>query len=199
MTSVLGQHKKMLFAWGIIVAIVAVGISAFFPIQYSATSQVLIISHTQTGVDPYTQAKAAEQIGANLAAVMGTTDFFNLVMNNPAVSFDKTMWQALSDRDQRKDWQRDVKPSVVYDTSLLSITAYASGPAEAVNLSEATAETLVTDGWQYIGENIDLKEVDKPIASRFPTRPDFLVNGLAGFVVGVLAAGVWLTYYMKKR
>jgi capsular polysaccharide biosynthesis protein len=197
MWSFLKKHSTLLLVWGLIIGTVAVGLSLLFPLQYSATSQVLIISRNQSGVDPYTQAKSAERIGENLVEVIQTTDFYGKVMEAKTLVFNKDLWKNLSVRDQRKDWQRDVRSEVVYGTSLLRITTYATTPEEAVNLSNAVSQTIVSRGWEYVSGDVVLKQVDDPLASRFPARPNFILNAFAGFAIGVGLLSLWLLKYRR--
>ncbi|MFA6105277.1 MAG: Wzz/FepE/Etk N-terminal domain-containing protein [Patescibacteria group bacterium] len=197
MFSVLRKHLNLLILWGVIVAVLAGAISFVFPLQYSAVSQVLIISRDRAGVDPYTQAKSAERIGENLAEVIKTTDFYDKVMESTAVSFDKDKWKNYSERQQRKNWQRDVKPETVYGTSLLKVTTYATTPDEVKNFCNAVVQTLTSRGWEYIGGDVVLKQVDNPLVSMFPNRPNVVANFLAGFVIGFLLSALWILKYRR--
>lgn len=197
MWNVFHKHIGLLLVWGVIFSMVVAGLSFLLPLKYSATSQVLIISRDRTGVDPYTQAKSAERIGGNLAEVMKTSDFLNKVLLQTDAAFDKDFWTKLDDRTQRLEWQRNVETEVVYNTSLLKITTYASSKDEAVRLSGAVATTIVSHGWEYVGGDILLKQVDNPLPSRLPARPNFILNGLAGFIIGVLVAGLWIVRYKR--
>lgn len=196
MLSVLARHLKLLSVWGLVVAVIAAGISLLFPLQYSAVSQVLIISRGQGGVDPYTQAKAAERVGENLSEVMRTSDFYGKVMES-AVSFDKDSWKKLTERAARKKWQKDVRPESVYGTSLLKVTVYGPTQAEAISFSNAVTQTVASRGWEYVGGDVVLKQVDNPLVSRLPTRPNLIVNAVAGFFIGVFLSGLWLVWYKK--
>lgn len=197
MWTIFRKHFWLLFVWGLIFGAVAVGISLFFPLQYSASSQVLIISRDRSGVDPYTQAKSAERIGSNLVEVIGTTDFYNKVLSAKSAEFNKAYWTKLDAREQRKAWQKNVEAEVVYNTSLLKITAYATTRDEAVHLVDAVAATLVAEGWQYVGGDLLLKQVDDPLASQYPVRPNIALNAVAGFAIGVFVAGAWLIRYRR--
>ncbi len=174
-------------------------VSLFFPKQYMATSQVLIISRDKSGVDPYTQSKAASSIGANLAQVMKTTDFYNKVMNSNAFLFDRNQWQNLSDRDQRKKWTKDVQASMVYGSSLMNINVYSYSPEEAVNLSNAVGQTLAAQGWEYLGGDVAIKSVSVPLASSWFARPNILVNAVVGMLVGALISSLWVLRYKRHR
>lgn len=195
----LEKHAKLIFIWGFVFAVLSVVASLFFPKQYFATSQVLIISRDRAGVDPYTQARSAERIGANLAQVMKTTDFFNKVMGANGFSFDRKVWENLSDREQRKKWVRDVQANMVYGASLMNITVYSYSRDEAVNLSNAITQTLAAQGWEYLGGDVAIKSISSPLASRWIGRPNFLINSAVGFLVGVLISGLWVLRYKQRH
>lgn len=186
----------MLVVWGIIFALLGGAVSLLFPMQYSAVSQVLIISRSMSGVDPYTQSKSAQQVGENLAELIKTTDFYSKVVNSGS-TFDRSIWQNLNDRNRRKKWQSDVRPSVVYGTSLLRLQTYSYTLEEAKNFNDAVAATVVSRGTDYVGGDIILKQVDDPLVSRFPTRPNVIINSAAGFLIGALLASLWVMKYRK--
>jgi len=197
MFNLLKKHIKLILLWGFVFAVLSGGVSLFMPMQYSANSQVLIISKNQTGIDPYTQAKSAETIGANLIQIMKTTDFYDKVMQSPTASFDKSQWQNLSDRDQRKKWSKDLSASMIYGTGLMDVVAYSNTQDDAVNLANAITQTIASQGYEYVGGDVSIKTVDNPLVSRWPARPNFLLNTGIGFAVGVLIAGLWVSRYKK--
>ena len=167
------------------------------PKQYSAQSQVLIISRDRSGVDPYTQAKSAERIGENLAQVMKTTDFYSKVMSSQSYSFDKEVWNNLNDRKKRKKWVKDVIGSMVYGTGLMNVRVYSTSQTDAVNLSNAVIQTVASQGWEYLGGDVAIKVVSSPLVSRWPSRPNILANLAAGFILGGLIASLWVVRYKK--
>jgi capsular polysaccharide biosynthesis protein len=193
------KHWKLVFLWAFLIAFVSGGVSWLFPKQYSAESRVIIISRDKSGIDPYTQAKAAERIGEGLSQVMKTTDFYNKVGESAPEIFSQAEWQRLNDRDQRKKWQKDVQGEMVYGTSLLKIVSYGSVQEKALALSQAVSKTLVAHGWEYVGGEVAIKEVDSALVSRLPARPNFLINMGVGFVVGGLLAALWVTRYRGGR
>lgn len=191
------KHYKLIIVWGVVIAVASAGVSFLFPRQYSANSQVLIISKNRTGVDPYTQAKSAETIGTNLVQVLKTTDFYNKVMQYPGISFDKSRWLNLTDRKQRKQWSKDVVATMVYGTGLMNITAYSNSQNDAVNLSSAVTQVMSSEGWQYVGGDVDIKAVSTPLVSALPARPNFILNFVLGFLVGALISSLWVMRYKK--
>ena len=195
----LEKHAKLIFTWGLVFAVLSATASLFFPKQYLATSQVLIISRDRAGVDPYTQARSAERIGVNLTQVMKTTDFYNKVMSSNAFPFDRDQWKNLTDREQRKKWTKDVQANMVYGASLMNINVYSYSQAEAVNLSNAITQTLAAQGWEYLGGDVAIKAISNPLASRWIGRPNFFMNSIIGFLVGILISGLWVLKYKQHR
>lgn len=196
MFAMLFRHIKLILVWGVFIALLSAGVSILFPWQYSAESQVLIISRDRSGVDPYTQSKAAERIGENLAQVMQTDDFRNKVMNSPSASFDKTRWTDLTDRKQIKKWQKDVVGQMLYGTSLMKVTVY-STKNDVLALASAITETLTAHGWEYVGGDVAIKTVNQPIVSQWIAKPNILLNGLLGFLAGVILSSAWVVKYKR--
>ncbi len=196
MFAMLFRHIKLILVWGVFIALLSTGVSILFPWQYSAESQVLIISRDRSGVDPYTQSKAAERIGENLAQVMQTDDFRNKVMNSPSASFDKTRWTDLTDRKQIKKWQKDVVGQMLYGTSLMKVTVY-STKNDVLALASAITETLTAHGWEYVGGDVAIKTVNQPIVSQWIAKPNILLNGLLGFLAGVILSSSWVVKYKR--
>jgi len=199
MFHLVAKNIKMIFVWAVVLGLASGLVSLLFPKQYSAESQVLIISRDRTGVDPYTQAKSAERIGENLAQVMNTSDFYGKVMESTDVPFNKDRWQALAERDRRKAWQKDVQSAMVYNSSMLKITVYSDTKDDATAFANAITQTLVSRGWEYVGGDVALKEVSTPLVSRFIARPNLLVNTAAGFLIGGLLAVLWITRYKRHH
>lgn len=196
MFEILSRNFKLIFTWGILVAILSSGISLLFPWKYSAESQVLIISRDRSGVDPYTQAKSAERIGDNLTQVMQTADFMQKVLDTPNAVFDKTRWQNLTDRKMRKQWQQDVVGEMQYGSSLMKITVY-STKDDVSPLANTVTDALVTHGWEYVGGDVALKTVSAPLISRFITKPNIILNALLGFLAGVVLSSAWVIKYQR--
>lgn len=199
MLHILQKQIKLILSWGIIFALISTIICFILPWQYSASTQVLFISSDRSGVDPYTQSKSAERIGENISQVMKTTDFYQKVMKNTSFTIDKNVWNNLSERAQRKKWNKDVMASMAYGTSLMNINVYSKNKKEAANLASAVAGTLSTYGWEYVGGNVTIKLVSLPLVSTIPARPNFILNIIIGFLVGVLISSMWAVRYKKHN
>ncbi len=185
----LSRKWKTLFLWGILCALFVTAISLLFPLEYRADAGVYIISKSRYGVDPYTVVKSAEQVGQNITQVIKTQDFFDKVMANVPASFDKTPFQNVTDRVRAKRWQKAVDGSVVFGTGVLNVSAYHHDPAQARILATALVDTLVSKGYEYVGGDVTIKQVNKSIVTRFPVRPNIVLNAAIGFFIGLLISG----------
>jgi len=188
----LAKKIPALIGWGLLVAIITSAISWFLPWQYSAESQVLLLSSDRFGADPYTEIKAAERVGENLVQLMKTTDFYKKVFESTGATFDKAAWAAMSERDRRKHWRKDVQPAMLYGTSLLRVVVYGKNQAEALALSSSVTRALAARAGEYIGSDISVKIVSDSLVSRWPARPNFALNAILGFLAGVVLSGLWL-------
>ena len=197
MLETLAKHFRVIVVWALLVGVTALLVSLLFPKQYSAESQVLIISRDRSGVDPYTQAKSAERIGENLAGVMQTDDFYQKVLESANATFDKEPWQKLSDRARRNKWQKDVTSEMVYNTGLLKIVVYSDSKENARAFSTAVTETVASRGWEYVGGDVALKAVNRPLVSNWQARPNLVTNAAVGFLIGGMIASLWVVRYRK--
>ncbi|MFH1789511.1 MAG: hypothetical protein ABH832_00345 [bacterium] len=199
MHKIILKNLSVIFIWGIIFATLSLALTVFLPKQYSAESKVLIISKDRSGVDPYTQAKSAERIGENLAQIMMTSDFFDKVVESKLYSLSDKQWSNLSERQKRKKWKKDVQATVIYGTSIMNIKTFAADKNSAVSLSKAVSQTLASRGWEYAGGDIALKVVNSPIASVMPARPNYAMNAVLAFILGVLTSIIWFANYRKHH
>ncbi|MEK7644394.1 MAG: Wzz/FepE/Etk N-terminal domain-containing protein [Patescibacteria group bacterium] len=171
---------------GVIVAGLAAGATLFFPLQYRADAQVLIIPKSRLGVDPYTVVKSAERVGDNLVQILQTDDFLNKVRANAGAELDWAKFDKLNDRQKRKAWPKMVAAGVVYGTGVVNVSAYHTNADEAKKIARVVVNTLETVGWEYVGADVIIKGVNNPVATRWPARPNLAVNAVLGFLAGAM-------------
>jgi capsular polysaccharide biosynthesis protein len=190
------QLSPLLNGWltivlaGVIGAAVAILLSLLRPLEYSSTTRILITQELGA-VDAYTASRSAERIADDLASVVYTSTFFDKVMSSGyAIDSDYFSQDEIKRRTQ---WQDAVSASVSRSSGLLSITAYHTDVDQAEELATAVAYVLTTEGWTYTsGGNITVQVVDAPLDSRYPVRPNLLVNGFSGLVLGLLGGAGYL-------
>ncbi|MCF6276305.1 MAG: hypothetical protein L3J07_00495 [Candidatus Magasanikbacteria bacterium] len=190
---ILIKRYKLLLTAGIIGTAIVLTISLLVsPLEYRADAQVLIISQSRLGVDPYTVVKSAERIGENLIQIMKTEDFLNKVIEQDIEVFNELNLQELDTREKRKLWNKSTSASVVYGTGVLNVSAFHQNSEIAEKLSKAVVDTLVFKGWEYVGGDVVIKVINNPVATKFPVRPNLPLNAFAGFVFGTIFMGLIL-------
>lgn len=192
-----GWHTVILC--GAVGMVLAILLSLLRPLDYSASTSVLITQQL-SGVDAYTAIRSAEGIASNLAGVVYTSDFFSKVMD-AGHDIDKEYFPD-DELDRRQLWEKTVSASVSQSSGILEITAYHPDPAQAKEIAAAVARVFVTEGYTYIsGSDVSVQVVDAPLASRYPVRPNLPINGLSGMFLGALggAAYVYIQADRMKR
>lgn len=155
------------------------------PLEYSSVTR-LLITQELGAVDAYTASRSAERIADDLANAVAYEDFYAKVMASSG-TIDESYFS--TDPKKRHDqWEKAVSISVTRGTGLLAITAYHTDVTQAENIARAVASVLTQEGWTYTsGGNITVKVVDTPLNSKWPVRPNILINAFSGFVLGSLA------------
>lgn len=191
------HHRFKVINGAFIGLILFVAASFFFPMEYSATTRLLVIPSSSLGIDPYTAIKSAERINENLSQIIQTSSFFDRVLKTQAqFNFDPTIFNNLNELQKRERWAKLVVTEVVPGTGILSIKIYNTNKDQAVSWANAVAFVISTQGFEYTSSNVQIKIVDTPLVSRFITRPNFLMIGFLGFVIGgLLSAGYVLNKY----
>lgn len=174
----------------------AVLLSFVQPLEYSSTTR-LLITQELGAVDAYTASRSAERIADDLAAVVYTSTFYDKVMSSGYPIVESYFPDdALKRRDM---WEDAVAVSVSRSSGLLTVRAFHPDVSQAEEMARAVAYVLSTQGWTYTsGGNISVQIVDEPLNSRYPVRPNLVVNGLSGLVLGLLA-GAGYVMIMTER
>jgi capsular polysaccharide biosynthesis protein len=171
--------------------LLAVGLSFLRPLEYSSTTRILITLKT-TSVDAYEATRSVESIADQLANLLSTSEIYKQVFAS-GYSIDASYFPQNNQTKFLKAWERAVDASVQRGSGLLTITAYHPTPAQAQELANAVAFVFVTKGWDLSsGTGVTLKVVDEAVNSRYPVRPNFLLNGMSGLILGFLVGAGYL-------
>lgn len=180
----------LISGWPTIFLMAAVGLllgvllSFIGPLEYSSTTRILITQELGA-VDAYTASRSVERIADDLATAVHTTKFRESVFEDSAI--DLSYFPEDEERLRNK-WEKAITTSVLRSTGFLTIKAYHPDVNEAEKLSLAVAEVLTQEGWTFTsGGNITVQLVDEPLNSRWPVRPNILVNAFSGFILGAIA------------
>lgn len=161
----------------------AVLFSFVLPLEYSSTTKILITPKVE-GVDPYTASRSAESAADQLASLLTTSSIYTAVFNS-GYGVDKEYFPEDVVKFQKK-WNKTVSASVTRGSGIMTIVAYHTDPKEAEALASAIAYVYVTDGRRYVNGEIVVQIIDNAINSRYPVRPNVLVNALSGLFLGII-------------
>jgi capsular polysaccharide biosynthesis protein len=150
-------------------------------------------------VDAYEAARSVESIADQLAGLLPTSEIYKSVFASP-YKVDQTVFAQNNPTKFARQWARAAEASVQRGSGLLTIRGYHTNPAQAQALADAIAYVFVTKGWDLSsGTGVTLKVVDEAVNSRYPVRPNFLLNGVSGFVLGFLVGSGYLLLEDARR
>lgn len=182
------REKKAVISIVIAVAVcITLIISLIQPFDYKASEKLLIIQKLTYGTDAYTAAKSAEKIGKNLSEVIYSSSFLDRVLTS---EYNKELVNNFSgDAIKReKQWKKMITVNVVPETSVLEIETYNTDRNQAINYANAVAYILTNYGSEYHGggDSVEIKLIDGPNAKDAIARPNFLLNGAIGLIIGII-------------
>jgi capsular polysaccharide biosynthesis protein len=176
----------------------AIALSLIFsliqPFQYSAKTRILVIP-ASGGMDAYSALKSAEAIGENISQIIYTTSFFDKVIQEGKNI--QNVWST-DEIKKRKQWQETAKTEVIYGTGMVDITVYHKDKEQASLIASTIADVLSKEGRNYFGmPGLQITMVSSPLLSRYPVKPNLLLNTLMGFLLGLLGGITFtiLTYH----
>lgn len=172
-------------------------LSLIHPLEYSASNRLLVIQPTNIALDAYSATKSVERIGEKLSEVVYTTSFYDKVMNS---NFDiNTEYFKKDERKKRKQWRKMVETQVVRGSGMIKLNIYHTNKAQAAQILNAITHVFHTSGWEYVGSmNIQITEVDSLLISKWPVRPNFIINGILGLIIGLIVSLIYVTLASKQ-
>lgn len=175
--------------------VLALALSLVQPLQYSSSVKMLITQTNPTGLDPYTAIKSTERIAQNLSELIYTTAFFDSVTAD--ASIDSTYFST-DDIKKREQWERTISTTVSPGTGIMTVTAYHSNRGQAQVLAVSTARELSVQAPNFFGFSVRAQVIDAPLQSRYFARPNFLVNGAFGAIVGLFIGLSWVLWRVRE-
>lgn len=171
--------------------VIALIVSLVSPFQYSASTQILIIQKQDKNLDAYTATKSAERIGKNLASIINTSIFYNEVIeSNSFISGNFSV----DPTERRKAWKKNVEANVIPESGILEIKTYDTDRNYASQLTKTIAYVLVNKGSEYHGggADVEIKVVDDVYISKYPVRPNIVLNLVIALIAGLLVGSYWV-------
>ncbi|MBU1349685.1 hypothetical protein KKH19_01040 [Patescibacteria group bacterium] len=189
--NILKNNKKLIGLCTGIIIILTIILTLVQTFEYRASVGLMIIQKYNQSLDPYSIAKSSEILKKNLGSIIHTSSFFDKIMNSGFALENNFSSDQIK---RKKQWRKKISINPSLENAMLVIDAYDKNKEQAKEFTNAIAYVLATQGHEYYGgdKNIEIKLVDYPVVSRFPVRPNILLNLLFGLILG-LGAGIGMT------
>lgn len=185
------KEKRVVIILTIGITMITLLLSLLQPLEYSATNRLLVIQPVPVNSDAFSALKSTERTTDQLSQVIYTTSFFEKVANS-GFNIDMSYFK-VDEKKKRKQWEKMVETNVIRGYGMIEIKAYHENQAQALELNRAISYVLNTSAWEYLGQGeLRLKEVDKTLVSDWPVRPNFILFGMLGIVLGFISSVVYL-------
>ena len=196
--------QPLVSSWGTLVlgtvlfALLVVGITLIQPLKYQATVRLLVIQKSDTVVDPYTSSRGAEKIAQLITQIVHSDSFMEKVVSSGFQVRDEYG----TDLDlRRKRWAKTIEARQVPETAIIELFVYHISVEQARNIVKAASTALQTKSSEYhgAGENVQLREIDSAVVSRFPVKPNIVLNAIAGVIIGFCVSAGFIVARARKR
>jgi capsular polysaccharide biosynthesis protein len=174
-----------------VTVVLALIISLLQPFQYEASTKILVIQKQEKNLDAYTATKSAERIGKNLSSIIFTSSFYNEVLEADKALADKFPQDNI---ERRKAWEKNIKADVIPETGILEVNVYDVDRQYAAKLVKTISYVLMNKGSEYHGggSDVELKIVDDVFLSKYPVRPNIILNTSLALVLGFLLGSAFI-------
>jgi len=197
-TKVLRKNWELVALFIGVTVVLALIISLLQPFQYAASTKILIIQKQEQNLDAYTATKSAERIAKNLASIIYTSSFYNEVIQSNQDIASKFPQDSI---ERKKFWQKNVKASVLPETGILQIEAYDVDRNYAANVVKTISYVLINKGSEYHGggAEVGIKIVDDVFVSKYPARPNIVLNCSLALILGFLLGSAYIILSEAKK
>lgn len=158
--------------------------------QYKASLKILVVQKQVAGQDIYSISKSAQYLTKILKEGVYSDSFFE------KVDVDGFSEQA---KQRRKEWQKDVKVTIIRDLGVMEIDVFHSQKEKALQISQAITEVLEKNHNFYHGggQNVELKVLDNPLVNQKPNTINLWLGTLLGALFGFFISLVLI--FRKKE
>lgn len=180
------KHEwRKLLVITLIVFLAAVVLTIVQPFEYRATTSILVMQKSSFSIDAYSASKSEERIAQKLGQVVYSSSFMEQVLNS-SYNIDRAYFPT-DELKRRKKWDKTIVTGAPAGLSKLDISIYHTDPNQAMLISAAVSRVLTVQKNDYLGiGDVDLRVLDAPLVSKYPVRPNIILNVLLGIIVGLI-------------
>ena len=120
-----------------------------------------------------------------------TSSFYDEVIDSNKIVAKKFTQDSI---ERRKTWEKNVKANVIPETGILQINVYDVDRNYASELVKNISYVLINKGAEYHGggSDVELKIVDDVFISKYPVRPNIILNIALAFVIGFILGSAFV-------
>ena len=167
-------------------------------LKYETESKILVVQNFSGDVDAYSASRLNEFLSGILVRIISSESFFNQTLDS-GFNIDRSYFSGTKNQ-QMKQWGKTVKARSTYDSGIITLNVYHPNPEQAENISKATIYTLkTTNNFYHSVQNVDLRTIDSPSTSRFPVKPNIILNLLIGIIFGGTFSVLYIYYIEQKK
>lgn len=168
------------------------------PLEYRATTRLLVVQSSEQAADSYTIARSNYYLSNILAQVVYSDSFFHEVQGSD-YAIDKNSFSNNYNK-RKKQWDDMVDTQALNDTGIIVINTYNKDKNQALLFNEAIADTLKTNHKEYhgMGDKVSIKILDSASVTDWPVKPNIILNILFGIITGLMA-GIGFSYIFPEK
>ncbi|NTW22224.1 hypothetical protein HGA34_01610 [Candidatus Falkowbacteria bacterium] len=191
------KGKLTLVTSVLIFVLLAMAFTFLRPLEFRAQSRLLIIQNSQEGTDPFVAAKANEYLGGVLTKIVASNSFLEEVLAS-GLNVDKDYFSN-DQRERAKTWQKMIAARSYGDLGVIEISVFHADKYQAEQVAQAVDLALKNKSSVFLGtgDKVEIRVIDQPIVSKWPVRPNIVLNMILGPVIGLIF-GLFYLYLFAK-
>jgi len=195
---ILNRKKTTVFSIALIFILLMAAAMAAMPWKYESRSQILILQSFKNGIDPYVALKTNEYLGGLIVNVISSSSFVKDAAQ-AGFNIDQNYFGD-GEEAQIKKWNKTVEAAALRDSGVVAVRVYHPDREQAEQISLAVNQALRANLNSYVGGgNVSVRVIDAPIVSRYPVRPNIILNLILAAVIGLIAALSYVYFFPEKR
>jgi len=177
------QKRQTLFSIFLVFLVVGLLVLLTQDFKYSTKSKILVIQEGYGRVDPYAVSRSVEYLSDLFSRVIYSNSFFSFVMSSD-FDIDKNYFGEDATK-QMKKWKKTVSAKAIENSGIININVYHPDANQAKQIALAVNHALITQNQNYqgLGDSVKVSVLDQPVVSKYPVKPDLVLNFL--FIVGL--------------
>jgi len=197
--STIKKYWQKIIITTLCVVLLAIFISVIPTPQYRSRAKLLIVQKHSFDLDSYTALRSAERIALTFSQVIYTDSFMKQVLRITPKNETSSLFLD-DERKARREWQKKIKIHTVPNSSLLEISVYDKDSEQARQILSGISYVLINRGANYHGgDNIVIKQVDSPLNSKHPVRPNIPLNIILALALGLFGSTAFFYYQSLKE